>query len=124
MGDASRITKRQRAIQLRDLALQVIQTSGSWSSSGEVKALKYRGDDLSILYRTPFQRLPETPDHIKYMGAFLGVDTQNLPYGLDIWSLRKVLNIEWDDKGRVILVSYKRGEWEKKLEALALELAA
>lgn len=55
---------------------------------------------------------------MKYVAAVLGVDPQrNLPYGLDVWSPHKVLNVEWDDDGRVVVVSYKPGAWESKLEA-------
>jgi hypothetical protein len=47
---------------------------------------------------------------MKYFAALKG-KSLNLPYGLDIWFKRKkVLNIEWDDHDRVLLVSYKSGE--------------
>jgi hypothetical protein len=40
-----------------------------------------------------------------------------LPYGRDIWCTNKgkVLGIEWADDGRVGLVSYKPGDWERDL---------
>ena len=33
--------------------------------------------------------------------------------------LYKVLNIEWDDHGKVELVSFRRGAWELELITLA-----
>jgi hypothetical protein len=44
---------------------------------------------------------------------------QNLPYGLDVWAPKKGLNIEWDDKGNVTLVSLRPGAWETELITLA-----
>ncbi len=41
-----------------------------------------------------------------------------LPWGLDVWHGRKVLSLQWDDAGRVEVVSFNRGPWED--EALAL----
>jgi hypothetical protein len=45
-----------------------------------------------------------------------------LPYGLDVWAPNKVLNIEWDAQGKVVLVSLHRGDWEAELMALAQSL--
>ncbi len=48
--------------------------------------------------------------------------TQNLPHGLDVWQNPggKVLNIEWSDTGEVAMISFKRGEWETRLEKIAV----
>lgn len=37
--------------------------------------------------------------------------------GVDIWlrTFGKVLNIEWDDRGRVSVQSFQRGTWEVEL---------
>jgi len=73
---------------------------------------------LKISYRTPFQRLPPFPEHLKYRCELLGLPAkENLPYGLDVWAPKKVLNIEWDDKGAVVLVAFRTGEWEAELIA-------
>ena len=67
--------------------------------------------DLSMLYRTPFQALPQPSEHVRYLQAMLG-GRGNLPYGLDIWHNRKkVMLVEWDE-GEFQLVSYKPGEWK------------
>jgi hypothetical protein len=71
---------------------------------------------LSMMHRTPFQRLGETPDYAKYLATLYGSGRNyNLPYALDVWCGKKVLNIEWADDGRVELVSYKPGDWERGL---------
>lgn len=44
----------------------------------------------------------------------------SLPFGLDIWDAKgvgKILNIEWDSRGDICLVSFRRGDWEKKVLA-------
>lgn len=40
----------------------------------------------------------------------------NLPWGLDIWTEKKVLNIEWNAYTREVeIVSFRRGSWEKEI---------
>lgn len=101
------MTKRDRAVELRDLALGVVKARGTMQppSDGRPSVLAFSKEGLTVFYRTPFQKLPE--------------GNTNLPYGLDIWHAGKVLNIEWADHGRVDVISYKRGPWERELEALA-----
>ena len=88
----------------------------------------YKGDALSICFRTPYHRLPTPNDPITYWAADLGRDVGSLPYGLNIWAPKKVLNVEWDDGfdqlvariaqwRRVKVVSYRAGDWEAKLRA-------
>ena len=45
-------------------------------------------------------------------------------YGLDIWAPKKVLNIEWEESGDVVLVSFRRGEWEFELIEAATRSAS
>jgi hypothetical protein len=62
-------------------------------------------------HRTPFNKLPGGT----YDSALAEQTKLNLAYGLDIWfsgERHKVMNIEWEDGGRVDLVSFKRGTWE------------
>jgi hypothetical protein len=113
----SKNDKVVRAIQLRDAALVMLQQHGIWEKTNIGKGLSVAlVGAISVAYRTPFQRLPEPSDYLKYCAAQLGVHApKNLPYGLDIWAPKKVLNIEWDDKGNVELVSFRRGDWENTL---------
>jgi hypothetical protein len=114
--------KIARAIQLRDAALDLIKRSKQRPSKGIVS---FDGDGFHGIYRTLFFRLPATTDRFKYSAALHGRTLHrgsiNLPYGLDIWQCggRKVLNIEWDEKGIVELVSYKPGDWEAALLPLS-----
>jgi hypothetical protein len=102
--------KQQRAIELRDIALALVQARGTLqsesckSTSTVHRVLIFDSDGFKILYRTPFQRLP---------GA-------TISYGLDVWRNGKVLSIEWteDDDGRVDVICYKAGPWEAELAAL------
>jgi hypothetical protein len=116
-------TKLARALVLRDAALTVLKHVGVWegtSGAGNMKLLSADLGSLQISYRTPFQRLPQPGDLLKYRAAQLGLTVlKNLPYGLDVWAPNKVLNIEWDDKGNFVLVSLRRGAWETELITVA-----
>ncbi len=123
-------TKLARALVLRDAALTVVTRIGVWeavkaargtSGADTMKILSARLGGLHIFYRTPFQQLPQPDDSLKHHAAQHGLTVpKNLPYGLDIWAPKKVLNIEWDDKEKVKLVSLRRGEWETELITLAM----
>jgi hypothetical protein len=117
-------TKLAHALLLRDAALTAIRKMGVWETTRvgrrEIKCLSAHGSNLHILYRTPFQQLPQVGDALKYRAALLGLTApKNLPYGLDIWAPKKVLNIEWDDQGNVVLISFSPGAWELELITLA-----
>ncbi len=80
--------------------------------------LNWEGDELLLAHRTPFLKLPPVPETVKYLAAQTEKRPGNLGYGLDIWDrsgVGKVLNIEWDDSGTIELVSFRRGDWEKKV---------
>ena len=117
-----RMKKRDRAIQLRDLALEIIASDGRWEAHTDKagrtwRSLTYRGQGWSIGYRSPFQPRPGASESMKYAAALLKIERRdNLPFGLDIWAPNKVLNIEWDESGNIVVVSYKPGMWEEALE--------
>jgi hypothetical protein len=72
-----------------------------------MKSLSVRIGDLHISYRPSFQRV-DVP----------------MPYGLNVWAPNKVLNMEWDAQGNVMLVSLRSGAWEAELIVLANSMAA
>ena len=89
-------TRLGRALRLRDLALAIVRRQGTWKGAGKVNLLMASHGTISIGYRSPFQRLPDASDQLKCRAAQLGRRAlQNLPYGLDIWAPKKVLNVEW-----------------------------
>jgi hypothetical protein len=114
------MSRLEDAVQIRDAAVKKLQEEGEFEkveNSGPVLGWKSRDrkdGGIHMVLRTPFQKLPKhsskfIKDCIKH-----GIKpTENLSNGLDIWAGPKVLNIEWDHKGQVILVSFKRGSWEK-----------
>jgi hypothetical protein len=74
--------------------------------------------NMYMSYRTPFQKMPEIrlTDRQRHCLAANGIKMpRQLPYGLDIWVTRKVMNLEWDHHGKPDLVSFKPGEWEADL---------
>jgi hypothetical protein len=117
--------KRDVAIKIRDATLIRIRAEGKFKHAQNFGPLlswaapKTSRCQIRMSLRTPFQKLPLQPPKMVWQAALLGhpSPTQlSLPWGLDIWSPRKVLNIEWDEvTGRIDLVSFRRGEWEKEV---------
>ena len=111
--------KLTRALALRDAALAIVKRLGAWEPAGDIQLLSASVGSLRIAYRTPFQRMPGAGEHLKYRAAQLGLSApKSLPYALDVWAPKKVLNIEWDDAGNVALVSLRPGAWEAELKSL------
>jgi hypothetical protein len=84
------MTKRDRALELRDLALAVLRARGACHpvlvNDGSIPALTFDDDGLSIFRTTPFQRLLQPTGVLKYLAALHGLDPpESLPYGLDVW---------------------------------------
>ena len=45
----------------------------------------------------------------------------SLPYGLDVYAPKRVLDIAWDDAGTVELIRYDPGEWEWAIKVAATQ---
>jgi hypothetical protein len=122
--------KLARALALRDAAITVVRHIGVWETipvrgARDMKFLCARIGSLQISYRTPFQQMPQAANAVKYRAAQHSLTVpRSLPYGLDVWANKKVLNVEWDDQGNVALVSLRPGAWEAELTALADTQAA
>jgi hypothetical protein len=108
-----------RALVLRDLALKSVRECGAWERAGSTPLMMLRGGEIMSGYRTPFQRPPELSQKTRYYLALLGGPTP-LPSGLDIWHReKKVLSIEWEEGGRIALLSFTQGAREAELAPLA-----
>lgn len=112
--------RHARLLHIRRSALLVLGRLGTFSTDGSSR-FEYKGATLSISHRTPFSvPFPAASERDKYISAVLGIACPvDLPYGLDVWAPRKVLNVEWDGAGRVQLIGYKPGPWEDELRDLA-----
>jgi hypothetical protein len=120
------MSKQERAIELRDLALTVVRTRASSQIVGnKLRLLTCHCDDLRIALQTPFQQQPsQAPPMAKYLAAQRGKPSPvNFPYVIDVWDGGKVLSVQWADDGAVLVVSYKPGTWERDLERHANEAA-
>jgi hypothetical protein len=99
--------------------MEIIRREGKWEEFGRTgKVLCARLGDIRMMYRTPFQQMPEIrlTDSERYRLAANGIEMpRQLPYGLDVWVTRKVMNLEWDHQGNPDLVSFKPGDWEADL---------
>ena len=112
-------TKLARVMEIRANVLRALPELGEWRGDGKDRHLGARLGPISVAYRTPFQPLPKAPDGLRYMRALVG-GRDNLPYGLDVWTIeKKVLNLEWDDADNVEIISYKPGDWENDLAIAA-----
>ena len=106
------------ALRVRDAALMKMRVEGLWEVTNIGRVLMWKQMGLRMVFRTPFNKLPQIPEHIKYLAAETGRSPINLNYGLDIWfNDKNVLKIEWDDSERVRLTSFRRGDWERKVLA-------
>jgi hypothetical protein len=59
----------------------------------------------------------EMPEEMKYFAAATG-RSGHLPHELSIWRKvpsQKVLNVTWDDAGKIELITYEPGKWEEHL---------
>jgi hypothetical protein len=109
--------KLARAIALRDAALAIVKAQGTSEIVSNMKLTTARIGDLQILYRSgPIgsQRLPYGLDlwAPKTVVTFKENDEGDVHLGVDTSRVLKVLNIEWNDQGRVQLVNYRAGDWE------------
>jgi hypothetical protein len=79
--------------------------------------------DRGALKHSPFQKLPRASERLRYLAAIRELEIpENLPYGLDFWSGKKVLNTEWNES-ETRIVSFRRGQWESELLAAADKIA-
>jgi hypothetical protein len=106
-------------IALRDNAMAMLK-QGAWHDDGKGhRALIRETDNLRIAYAGPLQaEANDLPVEMKYFAAATG-KKGSLPHMLSIWRKapsQKVLNVTWDDDGKIELITYKRGEWEGYLE--------
>jgi hypothetical protein len=90
------MSKRERAIELRDLALTVVRAHGSWQTAGnKLRLLTCDRGDLRIALQTPFQQQPsQAPPPAKYLATQSGRPSSvNLPYLIEVWDGGKVVQI-------------------------------
>ena len=112
--------KWEQAVLLRDISIVLVQKYGIFEKSNIGNMLTWSSDKFIISYRTPFNKIPPVPDEVSYQAAILGESALNLPYGINVWTKPKgkVLNLEWNDEGKIFFISFKRGEWEQDLKFL------
>ena len=90
---------------------------GAWHDDGKGHRLLIREtEDLRLAYAGPLQMgAEEMPEEMKYFAAATG-RSGHLPHELSIWRKapsQKVLDVTWDDAGKMELITYEPGEWEE-----------
>lgn len=115
------MTRRERAIIIRDAILAWLPGRSSVQELGGVRWAVAAVGRFGISYRTPFTPMPAPPPDTFEGAALLqqrGGKT-NLGYGMDVHAPGgKLMNIEWEPDGRVELVGFRGGDWEAELLAL------
>ena len=111
------MTRRaETARQIRDRALLVVRNYGRYELVGDQYWLTWRGAGFIVSHRAPSQQLDDPSvarEQTKYHLIREGLTApEPLPYGLEIWQGRKVMNLEWSDDA-FLIVSFRRGPWEK-----------
>jgi hypothetical protein len=109
--------RREKARELHQVATQLLREKGKFekiSGSFQGQPLIVELEQYHLALRTPFNcPLPPPTEFRRYLMALTGTAALNLPYGLDIWEGKKVLNLEWDIDNNLEIVSFKRGIWEQ-----------
>ncbi len=101
------MSRLEEAIELRNAAQALLSRYGRPEECTYGRRVCFRYGSLNISLRPTLQPWLARPFSL------------NLANGLDIWCPKKVMNIEWDEKGLVELVSFRRGKWEETLHQLA-----
>jgi hypothetical protein len=125
----SKVEKIARATYLRDAAIQIVRREGKWQEvivdKKPIFVMGANSSKLSILYTTPFQKLPEpsiskrlATDTEKYdSAAGLASMPKREAFLLDIWDNQgKVLSVAWDDGKPIHIVFYRKKDWESDLD--------
>jgi hypothetical protein len=101
---------------IRDRALKIVRESGRPVTAGPLKLIQASLGDLKIILRTPFSGKSPEPVAPSYLHALVKqYASPSLPYGLDIFAPKKVLNVEWDANDELQVISFRRGDWEHQL---------
>ena len=115
----NRLTRKDRAIAIRDAVLPWLQQHGDAVTVGGARFVAADLDKFKIMHRTPFGGRDQLAARSYAEALYLQQHgSPNLPYGLEILSAGgKVMNIEWDDNGRTDLVSFRPEMAERFVEA-------
>ena len=108
------MTRTETARHICNRALVLVRHYGRHELVGDQYWLTWRGAGFIVSHRAPSQRLddPSVARETKRHPVREGLAApEPLPYGLDIWQGRKVLNLEWSDD-QFVIVSFRRGPWE------------
>src|SRR5918995_1801362 len=111
-----------RALAIRDHLLPLIRAQGTMEEIGGsgMRTVMWKAGRFAFALRSPFTAWGIKALPPRSYSAAQAKQRANpvLPWGLDVWHGRKVLSLQWDDAGRVEVISFNRGPWED--EALSL----
>jgi hypothetical protein len=116
-----RISKERlaRVRTARDHLLKIVREKGRQAGGGWVSA---GTEGFDIMHRTPFTKpMPKARQPATYASAFVRQHfATDLPYTMEVWYQRKkIMNVQWDDKDKIQLISFHPGVWEEKLATIS-----
>jgi hypothetical protein len=111
-----------RALAIRDHLLPLFEAHDTMQEVSGVagRLAVFKAEGFTCTLRSPFTAWPaEAPPAASYEQAISRQRAKPaLPWCLEVWHGHTVLSLQWDDDGRVEVVSFTRGPWEA--EALAM----
>ena len=118
--DALREPKGKRLAQLmrlRETAVAIVQSKGQWEpivcGNKQVRVMCAQHGQLWIMYKTPFQNMWDVPGAPKLTGYLLEVLHYGAPTPINQRPV--VLSLMWDENKPVIVVRFRRGDWENEM---------
>lgn len=114
--------KQQAALHLRNRALAKLRAEGKFEEiQGIGPSREWADEEISLFLCTPTEDFPLILEQNPYFDTSKPSQMpQALAYSLNIHDKKKggkVFNMEWDGEGKLILITFKRGDWENKITA-------
>ncbi len=116
----TRTNRTARALAIRDHLLPLIRVQGAMKEIGGsgLRTVVWEAGGFGFALRSPFTPWPDAPLFSYNEALAKQRASPVLSWGLDVRHRRKVLSLQWDDAGRVEVISFTRGPWEDEVLAL------
>ena len=116
--------RQQRAEEIRDHIMNLMQRDGSWETVSGVRVWMWSRPPFTAALNTPFNPMPHRDVNAPNDMHAAAREAAPVPkrYELSVWKKgepAKVLLLNWDADKPPRIVSFKRGLWEEELLALS-----
>ncbi|MCS0496871.1 hypothetical protein NVS89_17365 [Ancylobacter sp. MQZ15Z-1] len=113
----------QRMLAVRQAAVDLICYSGVHSAVIDTQCRFRFSADLAVVcgHEIDIELSAAHPKLVSLIAENPTIFGDAMEYGLEIWAGEKVLDIEWSVRGAILVRSFGRGAWEKRLISAASE---